>query len=176
MDLDPEIQNETVRTMILHLKFLSKIKSNEKINVKELFVRDDNLIIQRLFRTIRNWSIFFSNADVVESNDATLTFIKDTITTTLRLIQTYQTSDDYKRRIAMLLTENLEASKSGIRNLIGTYHTDRRFTSEAEAVLQILETRIKFMKENGGGIITAVSDESFIPQPHSTLPTQPSLS
>lgn len=150
--------NTKVHEVIGKLKFLAKIKLGEKINVKDLFVRDNDSITQRFLRTVRNWTTYFSASDTVESKEATLAFIQDTVNTALTLIAVYQSeSDKYKKNLAELITKNLEESKNGIRNLISTYQNDRRFISEAEAVIQTLEVRIVSMKIKG------LTDSSFMP-------------
>ena len=134
-----------VQQVIGRLKFMAKIKHGEKINVRELFVRDNDSVLQRMMRTLRNASTYLSSSEIVESKDATLTFIQDTVNDAITLIA------------------NLELSKTGIRNLIATYQSDRKFISEAEAVIQTLEARIKSMKNKG--YMNGITDLSFMPSP-----------
>ncbi len=99
---------------------------------------------------------------IVESRDATLSFIQDTVDNAITLIIVYrQERDEFKQNIADIIVNNLEASKCGIRNMITTYQSDRKFISEAEAVIQTLEARITSMKTRG--IVSGMSDVSFMP-------------
>ena len=151
--------NTKVHEVIGKLKFLAKIKLGEKINVRDLFVRDNDSIAQRFLRTVRNWTTYFSASETVESKEATLAFIQDTVNTAITLIAVYQSeTEGYKKDLATLIAKNLEESKVGIRNLISTYQNDRRFISETEAVIQTLEVRIASMKIKG------LTETSFMPK------------
>jgi len=137
------LNKNPVKDVISKLRFLSKIKPGEKVNVKELFVRDNNSIFQRFIRSIRNLS-----AEGAESKESTLHFIEQVTDETLDLICTFRSSsnDDYKIGLSDILIKNLEQSKRGIRNLFKTYEYDRMFVSQAEAILQTLDVRIKNLK------------------------------
>ena len=151
-----------VQQVIGRLKFMSKIRHGEKINVRELFIRDNDSVVQRLMRTIRNASTYLSSSEIVESKEATLSFIKDTVNDAITLITVYRSSgDEFKQNIANIIVENLEASKSGIRNLVSTYQSDRKFISEAEAVIQTQEARINIMKNKG--YMKGFTSASFLP-------------
>lgn len=151
-----------VQEVIGRLKFMSKILHGEKINVRELFVRDNDSVMQRLLRTMRNVGTFLSASDSAESKQATLDFIQDTVNSAITLIAIYRRdNDDFKKNIADIIVNNLEQSKVGIRNLISTYQSDRKFISEAEAVIQTLEVRINSMRQKG--YMPGISDASFMP-------------
>lgn len=151
--------DDKVQQVIGRLKFLSKIEHGEKINVRELFVRDNDSVLQRVLRTIRNATTYLSASDIVESKDSTLTFIQDTVNEAITLIGFYRNDkDEFAQSIAVIIIENLEASKIGIQNLIDTYKTDRKFIAQVETVIQTLEARIKSMKLPG------VTDVSFMPE------------
>lgn len=152
-----------VQEVIGKLKFLAKIKQGEKINVRGLFVRDNDSIAQRFLRTVHNLCTWISASETVESKDATLVFIQDTVNCAITLIGIYNNDTDvFKKQIAKLIVINLENSKSGIGNLILTYKSDRRFISDAEAVIETLEARINSMKISG--LMVEMTDKSFMPQ------------
>jgi len=154
--------DEKVQDVIGRLKFISKIKSGEKLNVRELFVRDNDSVLQRVIRTIRNFGTYLSASDVVESKEATITFIQDTLNQAINLIMIYCKEDDeFKKNVASIIVENLEKSKIGIKNSIETYQNDRKFISRVEAIIQTMEIRIKSMKEKG--YMNGLSDTSFMP-------------
>lgn len=151
-----------VQEVIGRLKFMSKILHGEKINVRELFVRDNDSVMQRVLRTMRNVGTFLSASESVESKQATLDFIQETVNSAITLIAIYRRdNDEFKKNIADIIVNNLEQSKVGIRNLIATYQSDRKFISEAEAVIQTLEVRINSMRQKG--YMPGISDASFMP-------------
>jgi len=151
-----------VQDVIGRLKFISKINKGEKINIRELFVRDNDSVLQRFIRTIRNATTYLSSSENVESKESTLTFIQETVNTAITLIAVYRRdTDDFKQNIADIIVDNLDKSKNGIRNSIGTYQYDRKFISEAEAVIQTLEARIISMKKKG--YMNGITDTSFMP-------------
>ena len=100
------------------LRFLAKVKQGEKINSKDLFVRDNDSVLQRILRTVRNVTAYISASDIVESKEATLKFIQETVDESITLIAVYrQNSDEFKQSIADIIVANLEASKSGVWDL-----------------------------------------------------------
>jgi len=146
-----------LQEIIFRLKFISKIRKGEKLNVKGYFIRDNDSMYQRAIRSIRNYSMWLTNSEIVESKEATLAFIQETINEAITLIVLYRSeNEEFSHGIANILVTNLEASKAGIRNSISTYRNDRKFISEAEAVIQTLEMRIKNMQIKG------LTDSPFI--------------
>jgi hypothetical protein len=156
------VGDNNVQDVMSRLKFISKIKRGEKINVKDLFVRDNDSILQRMLRSIKNYSTYISGSDIVESKDATLIFIKDTVNNAISLISMYRKNKEkFSQDIADMLVKNLEDSKIGIHNSIGTYEADRKFMAHAEAIMQTLEARIKSLKDIG--YMQGLSDTSLMP-------------
>ncbi len=153
-----------VQEIIGRLKFMSKIRPGEKINVRELFARDNDSMLQRLLRTIKNVGTYLSSSDIVESKDATLAFIQENLDRAITLIAVYSCDKDdkFKQTIASIIVQNLENSKGGIRHSIATYQNDRKFISEAEAVIETLEVRINSLKSKG--YMSELSDVSFMPE------------
>jgi len=138
--LTMSLNKTPVKDIISKLLFIAKIQPGEKINVKEMFVRDNSSILQRFLRSMRNLT-----SEGAESKEATLSFIENTTDEALDLICTYKadTENEYKKTLAIILIKNLENSKRGIRNLFKTYEYDRIFVSRATAILQTLDARIK---------------------------------
>lgn len=155
--------DQRVQTVIGKLKFISKIKAGEKINVRELFVRNNDSVLQRFLRSLKNYSTIISGSEVVESKEATLEFISNTVNDAINLISIYRKEkEDFHQKIADLIVNNLEISKDGIKNSIKTYREDRKFISHAEAVMQTLETRIKSLRNHG--YMPDMTDSPFMPQ------------
>lgn len=156
------ISDTAVQRNLSALRFLSRIKRNEKINTRELFVRDNDNVLQRVLRTIKNFTIYVSTGEVGESKELTLEYIRTIIDESINLIAGYNAEgDEFKRSIADIISKNLESSKRGIHHLIETYSSDRKFIAEAEAVLLTLDARVSSMIKRG--YITSVSEISFMP-------------
>ena len=155
--------DDKVTVVNSNLKFLSKLHVGEKINIRDLFVRDNDSFVQRAIRTLRNFTTYLSMSDNVESKEATLDYIKSTINDAIALISYYRKDKNnaLHQDIANSIVKDLEASKTGIRNLLCTYQNDRRFIAEAEATIQSLEAKIRNLKK--GGLMDGFTDISFIP-------------
>jgi len=131
-----------VHEIISRLKFLSKLRPGEKINVKYLFIRDNNSIWQRLLRTIIN------TISDGESKNETLEFVKNVINSAFDLIYVYRkTPDNFRSDITNLIIKNLKESKTGLESLIQTYDNDRLFVSRIETFLQTLDTRLTSLEK-----------------------------
>ena len=149
--------------------FIEKSNSLRKINhrllkgeLRELFVRDNDSVTQRVFRSLKNWTTYLSGSETVESKDATLAFIRETVNEAITLISVYsRDKEEFKRSIADIIVQNLESSKVGIRNMIATYQNDRKFISNAEANIQTLEVKINSLRKKG--LMSGMSDDSFMP-------------
>ena len=134
-----QIGDEQVNTILSKLKFLSKIKVGEKINSKYYFVRDNNSIVQRFLRSMRNLT-----AENSENKNSTLEFINETVNRTIHLICIYKKSNNlYSKQISDLLIENLNDTKAGVRNLTKTYEDDRIFVSKLESFIQSFELKLQ---------------------------------
>lgn len=165
--------DKKVQEILGKLKFMAKIQHGEKINVRELFVRDNDSVTQRFLRTLRNWSTLLSASETVESKESTLSFIQETVNGAITLISLYRKNEDeFRNDIANMIVQNVELSKAGIRNLIATYQSDRKFISEAEAVIQTLEARIKSLQRKGW--VDGITDASFMPSTNFS-PPEPTL-
>ena len=159
---------------------MAKIKRGEKVNVKELFVRDNSSIWQRIARTLRNMSTSISHSEVVESKEATLAFIEIVIGDAITMIYAYRKeSDEFKQGIADIIVGNLERSKPGVANLAETYKGERKFISDMEATLQTLDASLLALKRNG--LATGLSDKGFSnwsfadPEEAALMPSPPPL-
>ena len=139
-------EEKTIQDLISKLRFISRIKPGEKVNIRELFVRDDSILWQRLIRTIRNLS--YENA---ESKESTLQFLEVVTDTAINLICIYKKNEDnnFNVNVANLIITNLESAVPGMEALIETYKYDRNFCSKVEALLGTLTLRLSTLKENG---------------------------
>lgn len=132
---------QVVNDVISKLRFISKVKDGEKLNVKELFVRDNNEIWQRFLRTMRS-NILWEDG---ESKESTMAFISSVTDKALNLICYYRTNPDieFSNNIADMLTNNLEEAIKGMDALLVTYKEDRIFSSQIETLMGTLTLRLK---------------------------------
>jgi len=163
MESEQTFNDDRVQVIISRLKFMSKIKTGEKINIRELYIRDNESVVQRFLRSIKNYATIISGAEIVESKDATLQFIRETLNTAIDLIIIYKGQDDqFKNKLAELLIKNLEDAKGGISNIINTYNYDRKFLAEASATIETIEAKISSMKEKKLISSDTLTDLSFM--------------
>ena len=130
-----------VNDIISKLRYISKIKSGEKLNVKELFVRDNNEIWQRFLRTMRN-NILWEDS---ESKESTLVFINTVTDEALNLVCFYRKdyNNEFNMSIADMLTGNLEEALKGMESLLDTYKDNRIFSSLIETMMGTLTLRLR---------------------------------
>ena len=163
MESEQTFNDDRVQVITSRLKFMSKIKTGEKINIRELYIRDNESVVQRFLRSIKNYATIISGAEIVESKDATLQFIRETLNTAIDLIIIYKGQDDqFKTKLAELLIKNLEDAKGGISNIINTYNYDRKFLAEASATIETIEAKISSMKEKKLISSDTLTDLSFM--------------
>lgn len=166
-DMDPAqvfslTGDRRIQSVISKLRFLAKVQMGEKMNTRELFVRDNDSVLQRIVRTVRNYTTWASGSDIVESKEATLNFIENSIDEAITLIAFYRRTDEpFNQRIADIIAKNLEESKDGIHESIKTYKSDRKFISSAESIMQTLEARVDSLRTKG--YMMCMTDKPFMP-------------
>jgi hypothetical protein len=132
---------QVVNDIISKLRYIAKVKSGEKLNVKELFVRDNNEIWQRFLRTMRNGVLWEDG----ESKESTLAFLTSVTDEALNLICFYrkEVDNEFNNNIADMLTRNLEDALKGMESIIDTYKDNRIFSSQIETMMGTLTLRLK---------------------------------
>ena len=127
-----------VEAVVSQLKFISKMQSGEKINVKTMNV-SLGTYKDRLYRT------FITG----ETRDDTLIFIHDVINNALELVYLYDgMKDDLYSNMSSLIVKSLQDSKIGLKNLMETYERDRMYVSQIEALMSTLEAKIHAHLQN----------------------------
>jgi len=136
----------TIKNLVSKLRFIAKVKPGEKLNVKELFVRDNNIVWQRFLRTMRD-KILWEDG---ESKESTQAFIEAVTDEAINLICFYRIhpDNDFNIQIADLLTRNLEEAIQGMESLINTYQDDRIYSSKIEATMGTLTLKLETLKNN----------------------------
>lgn len=134
-----------VKDLLAKLGFIRKLEVGKKINVRNMYVRDNNLLWQRFLRSIHNW---FHDGD--ESKEATLKFIEKVTDETVQKIYYYKNNPNdciYGQEICIMLLKSLEKSKEGTMTLLKTYEDDMSFLARVEAYLDSLDVILSSLKE-----------------------------
>lgn len=137
-----------VENVITKLKFLSKVKPGEKINVKHLFTRStnsDDWYQNWYHKFLRTITTIISGG---ESKEETREFVKFIYDEAINLICAYNSElyDEFKKSIIELIVENLNSSKDGINALKETYKDDSRFISQIDTIVETMEVRLKSVR------------------------------
>lgn len=135
------LDNDRIQFILTRLKFLAKLQQGEKINVQELFVRNNDSILQRLIRTCKSWSNNITIGENSESKEMTLQFVKSILSETMSMITFYHNHNNLD--IVKILTSDLMAAQIGIKNLFFTYHDERLFISSLQVQLDIISAQLK---------------------------------
>ena len=128
------------KEIMSRLKFIGKIKENEKINVKNMFVQPVG-IKTSISRTINR-----------DNRAETLQFFQETIDRALELILLYSKSPSpSERKICSNMIKDLKQSKPGLLNSRTTYMYDIKYCCDIDTLIQ--EINAKLIEIEGGEII-----------------------
>lgn len=115
---------------IKNLKFLSKIKRDEKINTDNLsIVKND--YYSRIMRTKSG-----------QSRKDTIVFIKNVFNTAIQIYQYYSEDVKFGKDACDLLMKNIENAKKGLQNLSITYADDADFGTDIETIIELLNIKL----------------------------------
>ena len=126
------MSNNTFAELLSNLKFLSKIKKDQKINVRDMFIQENNWTTS-LSRTVYK----------VDNRKNTLHFIQNLITTSFSTCKSLISSDnksDYT--MAQSLLKGLLNSRNGIENLKYTYKDDIHFACILDTIIENINVQI----------------------------------
>jgi len=128
------IDDKAAHELVSKLKFISKIKQREKIDVEYLQVISADSWMSSFYRT------FITRA---ESKNGALEFVKSVIKEAFELSYKYLYSDGtYSKNIGKMLINSIIESKTGLANLASTYSYDRLYESEIDAFILFIDTKI----------------------------------
>ena len=146
---------------ITRLKFLSKIRKGEKINVMANTLQPDSLLTS-LSRAILN----------TDNRQNTLTYIQNSIYSGFQLFTTYVRSDKTsEKKLAVQIIKDIQESKHGIKNLKNTYQDDIMFCCSIDTYLQTIDAKIEEYHEKYPSMFP-IQDEPPVENTESTpLPT-----
>ncbi len=133
-----DISTRNVYDVIAKLKFISKLKPNEKINTQSLTVIASDYITSRLYRT------FMERA---ESRTSVHEFIRNLVDTALTLAQIHLTKEaDEQFQLGKLLITSVEEIAPGLKSLKITYEDDRMLVSRLETIVEQYQKKIIHLK------------------------------
>lgn len=123
---------------ISRLKFIGKIKKGDKINLKYMYVQQNN-IFTKINRS------FFS----VDNRSNTLNFITDTIKKGFEELKVHIDNNTiFDSTIASNMVVDLDNCKNGLTNLKDTYNDDVMFCCKIDTILQEIDARVEEIKTN----------------------------
>ena len=151
------MNNEDVDN-ISRLKFIGKIQKGEKINIKYMFVQQNNLF------TKINRSIYYC-----DNRQNTLSFLTETVKKSFEdLIQHIKNATTFDITIANNIVQDFDNCKSGLSNLKDTYNDDLMFCCKIDKIIQDINARLEEIKLNNNIIINNNNvSTKFIPIPNS---------
>jgi hypothetical protein len=118
--------------IIPRIKFIGKIQQGEKINVKHMYIQQDNLLT-KISRSFIN----------LDGRANTLNFICNTIKKGFEILFEHLESDkQFDRTLCSNLIIDLHNCKSGIINIKDTYADDIMFCCKLDALLEETEARL----------------------------------
>lgn len=131
-----------VQDTISKLRFLSKVKKGERLQVEGLSVVE-NTWYAKLIRAWNTMGEVKETGEVKESRRKTLAFIRDLYDTGLKLAKSIvaETSSYYSELWNMLI-KSLKDAQPGISNLMNSYESDRLYIAEVETFVDVLNAKI----------------------------------
>jgi hypothetical protein len=122
---------------ITRLKFLSKIRKGEKINVMANTLQPDSMLTS-LSRALLN----------TDNRQNSLTYIQNSVNSGFQLFTTYVRSDrTSEKKLASQIIKDIIDAKIGINNLKNTYSDDTMFCCSIDTYLQTIDAKIDEYKE-----------------------------
>jgi hypothetical protein len=119
---------------IANLKFISKIKVGEKVDVQSQQLCIDNWVTS-MYRT------FVARK---ESRDYTFNYFRTTVNNAIDLISALvQEESEANRKKITSIVESLDESRVGFLNLKKTYGDDRMFESKIETLISTIDVRVR---------------------------------
>jgi hypothetical protein len=128
----------SIQNIINRLKFISKIQSEEIVDVQSLTLSEKS-IKTSLYRTFlaRN-----------ESRQLTLEFFQKTIKEAFdRACFCFQNKDWFYKKMGTMITKSLGETLSGLENVKKTYESDRLFTSSIDTLVETIKIKIQYLEK-----------------------------
>jgi hypothetical protein len=119
----------TDKEVISRLKFIGRIKKNEKINTQHMYVQPCG-IITAITRTI------FQQ----DNRSNTMNFIQKTIEDSFVLLEKYRDEENFI--LSGHMVDDLLTCKAGLEALKETYVSDLKFCCDVDTLLQVISSRL----------------------------------
>lgn len=153
-----------IQDIISKLRFLSKIKKGERLQVDGLAVVE-NTWYGKFVRAWNTWGEVKDEgshglASVKESRRKSLVFIKDLYELGLKFAKTIiNETSSYYTDLWNMLIKGLKDAQPGIMNLMTSYESDRLYISEVETFVDLLNARIHDLETERQSIVKALDDD-----------------
>jgi hypothetical protein len=132
--------------IISQLKFISKIKPGEQVNVDSLSICSRNLF-SGIYRTMYG-----------ESRDKTFHYFSITIRRAFEKLAAFCNSERISdQMLCSQIVENLQGCISGLSNAKDTYKDDRRFVCDVETLIEGIDSRLEEFKINKPNLFSLVA-------------------
>lgn len=149
--MDEEKRSAEIQNVISKLRFLSKVKKGEKLQIDKLSVVENTWYA----KLMRVWNTLDLNQDsnnnienVKESRRKSLKFIKDLYEEGLRLASSIvKETSSYYTDLWSMLVKSLKDAQPGISNLMISYESDRLYISEVETFIDVLNAKIHNLED-----------------------------
>jgi len=126
-----KMEDHNHREVLSRLKFISKIQTGEKINLRYMYIQNDGLITQ-FFRTL-----------FPDNRIKTFAFVTETVNKSFEILKFYGTSSKLSEQIMCRnLIYDLKESKNGLVNLKETYNLDLKFGCDIQTLLQMIDAKL----------------------------------
>jgi hypothetical protein len=129
-------ENQLIRDTIIKLKFIGTFQANEKINVKNLTIEQNNIFTP------------FKRMIYGESRTTTYDFLNTTIEKSFNIINSFIRTDKLSEKIfCKNILNDLVNSISGLKNIQRTYEDDKLFFCNVQTLIEIIQAKILEIKE-----------------------------
>lgn len=120
--------------IIADLKFLAKVKPNQKINVSTKQIVSSENYADRIHRTYLQ----------VEGKKTTITFVRDVITAAIDQMFFFNNlKHQFYHKLADIIREQITLAKVGITGLATTYSENDSISSEMEAIVTSIDAKLQ---------------------------------
>ena len=126
------ISDKEIIELSSKLRFIAKIEAGKKVDVGSMYIASDDLRLSFTRTFIHK----------TESRHKTLIFIESTIEEAYAYLEL--ATSNYKT----IILENLKMIRPGLDHLTDTYHDDDMYTSKLEALIGVLNKRIKIFEDD----------------------------
>lgn len=129
--------NNSVQDILSKLKFLSKVKPQDWVDVTNLQLYERN-----------NWNRpYRSMVTRNESRHTTLEFIRTVFGEAFDLATKYTLSTTpFRQAVAQMIIDATKEARAGIENLKITYEADKMFVSRLESLIAVFDVKINALK------------------------------